>query len=208
MCRSEPNVNVTARGLAARFIAAARNPKLGPVRYEEARTRRRACRTAIRVACTYVSTVTCPETCRFKRSGCYAVAGFTKLLMNRLDAAAVGLSAEDIILQEIRRIDDAFGGGRVPQDGARGGRDLRLHVGGDVGSVASARMLAMAARRWRLRGGGTVWVTTHLWRVIPRRAWGEAISVLASVETPGEIGQARRRGCGTAPPVRPGRCRS
>ncbi|MBN1771765.1 MAG: hypothetical protein JXB32_10920 [Deltaproteobacteria bacterium] len=116
--------------------------------------------------------------------------------MKRLDEAARGLSPEDVIGQEVEAIDRAFGGGQIPQDGARGGRDLRLHVGGDVGSTAGARLLAEAARRWHLRGGGTVWTTTHLWRVIPRSGWGERISVLASVERPEEIEQARRRGYG------------
>jgi hypothetical protein len=146
---------------------------------------------------------TCPDTCRFKGSpgrpgGCYSQCGFTRFDMEKLDRGASGLSPEEVILQEVRLIDDAFNGGCIPHDGARGGHDLRLHVGGDVGSAAGARLLAMVARRWRLRGGGTVWTYTHLWRSIPRRDWGEAISVLASVENATEIEEARSRGYASA----------
>ena len=180
---------------AARFVAIARNPKLGPVSYEETGPRRRACATPPYVCCTYTAiAATCPETCRFRYAGCYAEAGFTKFLARKLDSAAVGLSPEDVILQEVREINDAFGGGRVPQDGARGGRDLRLHVCGDVGSAAGAGMLAKVAKRWDDRDGGAVWTPTHRWQEIPRRTWGDRISVLASVEVPQEIGLARSRG--------------
>jgi hypothetical protein len=55
-------------------------------------------------------------------------------------------------------------------------------------------MLARAARRWRARGGGSVWTYTHLWREIPASAWGDSIRVLASVEMPGDIEVARKRG--------------
>jgi hypothetical protein len=145
------------------------------------------------VATTYVSiNATCPSSCPMKGAGCYAQAGAAQRLVHRLDAAAAGRTPEDVIADEVRLIDDASKRG-VPKDGARGGRDLRLHVGGDVGSEAGARLLAAAARRWRDRGGGTVWTFTHLWREVPREAFGE-ISVLASVESAQEIGAARQRG--------------
>lgn len=71
---------------------------------------------------------------------------------------------------------------------ARSGR-RRLHPGG--------QLLAGAARRWRDRGGGAVWSFTHIWREVPREAWG-AISVLASVEQPEDIQAARAVGYAAA----------
>ncbi len=38
-----------------------------------------------------------------------------------------------------------------------------------------------------------MWTYTHRWRSIPRDAW-PWVSVLASVETPSELAEARRRG--------------
>lgn len=151
-------------------------------------------------AATYVSIArTCPDSCAFKVAGCYVRAGFTRVLSDRLDADAVGLTPESVIEEEARLIERAFNGargapgGQVPQDGARGGRDLRLHVGGDVPSVASAVRLAVAAVGWTKRGGGRVWSYTHNWRSIPRFAFG-SISVLASVETIDDAAAAWRRG--------------
>jgi hypothetical protein len=120
--------------------------------------------------------------------------GFTRIALRQLDRAAAGLRPEDVIAAEVRALDDAFDGGRIPDDGNGGARDLRLHVGGDVGSTEGAKMLARAARRWRARGGGSVWTYTHFWREVPRSAWGDAITVLASVEKPKEIELARKRG--------------
>ena len=140
---------------------------------------------------------TCRDACPFKGGGCFAEAGFTRFMARRLDAAAEGLTADQVIAEEAQLIDTAFKGGRVPQDGARGGRDLRLHVGGDVGSTLGARLLAGAAARWRDRGGGAVWSFTHAWREVPREAWGP-ISVLASVERPEDIEAARAAGYAAA----------
>lgn len=141
---------------------------------------------------TYASIqATCPTSCPFKRNaggearGCYADAGLTRMTLQRMDRAAGrkrGL-----------QIRQAFGGGQVPQDGARGGRDLRLHVGGDASTPAAARELAAAASGWRARGGGAVWSYTHAWRDVPREAWG-SISCLASVENSEQVRAVRRRG--------------
>ncbi len=163
------------------------NSKLGPVEFVHARPPF--------VSSTYVSIqATCPASCPFKSGGCYVLSGPAKGPARKLDEAACGHTSLEVIQDEVRRIDDAFGGGPVPQDGARGGRDLRLHVGGDVGSTQGARLLAGAARRWRARGGGTVWTFTHFWREVPRKAWGDAISVLASIESVEDVEEARRAG--------------
>jgi hypothetical protein len=119
--------------------------------------------------------------------------GATVGVARRQDEAARGYTALEVIREEVKLIDRAFHRA-VPQDGARGGRDLRLHVGGDVGCVEGAVLLGGAACRWRDRGGGAVWSFTHLWREIPRSAWGDAINVIASIETPENIEQARVAG--------------
>jgi hypothetical protein len=136
---------------------------------------------------------TCTDTCAFKETGCYVRTGATIGMARAQDEAARGHSAVEVIADEMMLIDRAFRRG-VPQDGARGGRDLRLHVGGDVGTTAGAIMLSGAALRWRLRGGGQIWSYTHQWREIPRAAWGSDITVLASVETPEDIENARVAG--------------
>ena len=150
-------------------------------------------------AATYTSIdATCPSSCRFKAAGCYVRAGFTGRAAELLDEVGRGMDPERVADAEVKLLDAAFGaeggrGPRIPQDGARGGRDLRLHVGGDVPSTAGAQRLACAARRWMQRGGGRVWTYTHRWREIERATFG-AISVLASVETPAEARAADLRG--------------
>jgi hypothetical protein len=146
------------------------------------------------VSSTYVSIdKTCPTTCPFKGNGCMAETGFTRVLGQRLDLGAIGMSGLEVAQQEAAEIDAAFGGGPVPTNGAGGPRDLRLHVGGDVANTEAARVLAEAAWRWVQRGGGSVWTFTHRWRTIPREAFG-CISVLASVESVRDAVIARARG--------------
>lgn len=137
---------------------------------------------------TYTSiSATCPDTCAFKRGpngeagGCYADAGKTVHTIARLDREAEPFSGDDVVVSEADLIDRAFPAG-MPQDGARGGRDLRLHVGGDTTSTDATTFLGKAATRWRERGGGKVWTYTHRWKTVTRRAWGPDVSVLASVE--------------------------
>lgn len=147
--------------------------------------------TAPYVCVTYVSIEsTCPDSCVFKGKGCFAQNGFIRRITRPLD---VGLSGLEVARNEARLIDESFGGGRVPQDGARGGRDLRLHVGGDVSGPAAALLLADAARRWVARGGGDVWTYTHRWREIPADYWGP-IRVWASTETLAEATEAQALG--------------
>lgn len=146
------------------------------------------------VASTYVSIeATCPSSCAFKGNGCYVQAGPTARHSAALDAAASSMTASQVIEAEAALIDSSYARG-VPQDGAHGGRDLRLHVGGDVSGPGGAGLLSEAARRWKLRGGGRVWTYTHRWRDIPRAAWGPWISVLASCESVADVELARSRG--------------
>lgn len=164
--------------------------KLSPVALVETAGRKRPIPQGPFCASTYVSIrSTCPDSCAFKDNGCYAQVGTSRRIMKPLDEGADGLVAEN----EAALMSGAFGRGRVPQDGARGGRDLRLHVGGDVTGGGHAQWLAGAAQQWHKRGGGAVWTYTHRWREIPASAWGR-IRVWASCETRGDLIAAHRRG--------------
>lgn len=149
------------------------------------------------VTSTYVSIqATCPDSCAFKNDGCYAKSNAAHLTMRTLDEAARGWSALEVTRAEARAIDGTWVHG-IPQSGARGGIDLRLHVGGEVSCAQGARELADAAQRWTARGGGLSWSYTHRWATIERRHWGQ-ISVLASVESPEDIERAASRGYAAA----------
>lgn len=195
----------------AHFIKKSCNPKLSPQGYETAKSgRRRFVPQKPFCSSTYVSiNATCPDSCQFKGGACYVTTGFTQQINLRLDHEVNDAKhpphpnlaeANQIIrsfpgrgrprkavLHELRP------GGPIPQDGARGGRDLRLHVGGDALDKYGAELLAEAADSWKRRGGGAVWTFTHRWREIPRNAWG-SISVLASIDHPRAAPEALRAG--------------
>ncbi len=136
---------------------------------------------------------TCPTSCIYKGGGCFVETGFTQHAMRALNESAKSMSALDVTTIEAAAL-DVYSQNGVPQDGALGGRDLRLHVGGEVGGgETGARLLGAAAGRWRERGGGAVWTYTHRWRDIARAAFG-SISVLASVEHLDDLGLALERG--------------
>lgn len=147
---------------------------------------------------TYVSiAATCPDSCKFKRAedgtpgGCYVDAGKTVFTIRRLDEESRA-DPGHVVEREADLIDAAWPSG-IPQDGARGGRDLRLHVGGDVFDALGTLALGGAAGRWLARGGGAVWTFTHRWVTILRPLWQE-ISVLASIESPAQADVAHRLG--------------
>lgn len=178
----------------ARLLYASADRKLSPVRLDPHYGRPRPVPIGPYCAATYVSIkATCPESCRFRDGACYVTAGFTAQLARKLDVAARGRSGDEAVDAEASLIESAFKRAQVPQDGARGGRDLRLHIGGDASSERAAQRLAWAVDTWRYRGGGAAWTFTHRWREIHPGAWGQ-ISTLASVETAAEATEARRRG--------------
>lgn len=170
------------------------NRKLAPQRQERARNNRiRNVPIGPYVSSTYVSIeATCPDTCNWKGNGCYAQTGLTVANVVARDRAGRRLSGLEVTRMEAERIDKTYVRG-VPQDGARGGRDLRLHVSGEASCERGAMALARAAERWQGRGGGAVWTYTHRWAEIPRRSWGP-ISALASIETEAQLWPALRRG--------------
>jgi hypothetical protein len=187
----------SAQGSAS-FQAISADRKLAPVTYVPGGARPRP-RSSPPYACsTYASiSATCSDGCPFKARGCYVRSGFTQWMARRLDENAQGVGALDVIREEIALIDGAFRGGMIPQDGGRDahrGRDLRIHNGGDIPSGEAAVLIADSARRWRARGGGTPFTYSHLWREIPRAAFGDALTVLASVERAEDIEEARQAG--------------
>lgn len=157
--------------------------------------------TAPYVCATYVSiSATCPSSCVFKDNGCFAQSGFIKRITRPLDEQVkeAQITGLQVAKNEAVLMDRAFRGrwghnSGIPRDGARGGRDLRLHVGGDVSGPDAVIVLAAAARRWIRRGGGDVWTYTHRWREIPVGLWGP-IRVWASTETAAEALEAKARG--------------
>jgi hypothetical protein len=136
---------------------------------------------------------TCSSLCPFFDGGCYGRGSLAGTWARNLDEAARECTADQVIAEEVRLIDAAFCRG-VPQDGARGGRDLRLHVLGDIRTRDHARLLGAAATKWTARGGGRVWVPTHAWREVPRSDWGADISVMSSIERAEDVEAARQQG--------------
>jgi hypothetical protein len=184
---------------AASFQPVSLNPKLSPIQRIDALGRSRFLPADPVVSSTYASIeATCPDSCALKTGGCMVRGGFTKFAADALDVAAAGLSSELVLREEQSLVGRAFRGGSIPQDGRRGGRDLRLHVGGDVRSRAGAMIVGATASNWRERGGGAVWSYTHSWRDIPRGDFGDAISVLASVELGEDIERAMSLGYAAA----------
>lgn len=190
---------------AVSFDAKSFNRKLSPVGYAPSggdRPRPVAMKPFVSSTSISIRT-TCPNTCPFKSTpgsigGCYADAGFTRIKIRKLDEAADGFTATEVIREEVRQIDASFRGRDIPQDGARGGRDLRLHIAGEVTTAEQAKLLGGAATRWKQRGGGSTWTFTHGWREVPRPAWGPDVSVIASVEHPRDILLARHQGYASA----------
>lgn len=166
------------------------NRKIAPQRQELAASGRTRNVPLGPFACsTYVSvSSTCPASCTFKDAGCYAQTGSYGWKIRRLDAAARSMAPMDVMAAEADAIDRLYVRG-VPQDGAAGGRDLRLHISGEVSCERGALLLAEACRRFQTRGGGSCWTYTHRWREVPEEAW-DPIRALASVETAHELEEA------------------
>ncbi len=87
------------------------------------------------------------------------------------------MSSIKVARAESRAIDGAFRGGLID------GRPIRLHTVGDCRNRTSARIVGAAASRWVERGGGNAWTYTHAGEDVPRKAWGDSVSVLASIDT-------------------------
>lgn len=143
------------------------------------------------VSATYASQASCPQSCPWYGNGCYAERGPVGWQTRRLNRSAVR-GALRIARAEAKAI-DALTADRL----------LRLHVVGDARTDAAARELGAAARRYASRGnsprhGRKAWTYTHAWRSVARASWGDAVSVLASVETVRDARAAMARGYAAA----------
>lgn len=142
-----------------------------------------------KVDATYSSIKTsCPKDCPLMGEGCYAELGYVGITSHRLDDEAKGNSPLDTARAEAKAIDNSYKGGPVPA-----GRDLRIHVAGDSRTLAGTRLINNAVKRWKQRGGGSVWSYTHAWKHVPRDEWS-AVSILASVNHVNEVEAARAQG--------------
>ena len=159
-------------------------PEVLPVTFVKITKNEKACRKGgAKCSATYADIEsTCPDSCQLKKEKtCYGMYGNTRWTWLRLmqEQPIHSLIAARI---EASLIKKAFRKRKqIPQDGARGGRDCRLHVIGDCRNPTAAAILAEAARDWRSRGGGVIWTYTHAWKVIPKVVW-DGISILASID--------------------------
>jgi len=176
-----------ANGTRAIFVPESANAKIKSVRGNG------------KVSTTYASVATsCPSSCELRNAGCYAQNGPVGFTTRRLDRGATRSAPTLTAKQEARAIDCAFSGRDVPQDGVKGGRDLRLHTAGDASTPQAARILGAAAKRWKARKGGDVWTYTHAGASVPRSAWGEHVSVLASVDRVEDVPAMQAQGYAVA----------
>ncbi len=137
------------------------------------------------VSVTYAPIQSCPETCKFLNSGCYAQLGHCGIHLNKINKVARTRKLTrpiDIAQEEAKAIQTLSGT-----------RPLRLHVVGDCKTSLATQIVAQACKEYRQKNNQSVWTYTHAWRVIPREKWGD-ISVLASCETISETKQAMERG--------------
>lgn len=133
------------------------------------------------VSVTMASQASCPKSCPWLGSGCYAESGPQGFSTRRVNKSRK-VDALAIAKDELRAI------GKLS-----GERPLRLHVVGDASTTVAARTLSKGLESYRQ----PVWTYTHAWRRVARRAWG-IVSVLASCESVSQVKAARARGYATA----------
>lgn len=141
------------------------------------------------VHATYASQATCPTTCTFRGSGCYAEYGLVGFETRQLNADAKQRQLSPLQIAGI----EASAIARLAPDG----RALRLHVVGDCATNETARVVSGAAELFMSRGGGQAFTYTHGWRETDRASWG-SVSVLASCETSEDVQAAWSRGYAAA----------
>jgi len=138
---------------------------------------------------------TCPKTCPLLGNGCYGENGRVGLQIN--DRLEHGTSARSAAIGEAACIDAAPAITRAGKP-----IHMRLHVRGDtlapyVPIVAESVSRYVERSGFERNGAALVWGYTHVLDVA-RETWGPAISILASVQHPSEIQQARDRGFAAA----------
>lgn len=135
---------------------------------------------------TYASQNSCPTTCPFRGSGCYAEQGPTGIWTRKVNDADPAATPLDVAHAEAAAIRDVVSGRY----------DLRLHVVGDCSTDESASVVSEAALGV-LRKGRKAFSYTHAWDGVNREAWG-GVSVLASCESPEQVLAAQAKGWATA----------
>jgi len=153
-----------------------------------------------KVAATYVSQDTCPDSCALKKAGCYAEKGLVALTTNRLNGAGE-MNPEQISLQEaslIRKAAIKVAKQKAKQEktGKRYethmvGKPLRLHVVGDFPSQKALDAVDSACGLYTENGGGQPWSYTHNWKDLQP---AKNISLLASVDSLSEGVDALAKG--------------
>jgi hypothetical protein len=134
---------------------------------------------------THASQWSCPPDCPFMDSGCYGEHGMQWFHTRRIN------NSKERRPVDIARVEAAEIDALKPM-----GLPLRLHVVGDCRTDAAARTVGEACERYIGRGGGPVWTYTHAWHHVRRDSWGNALSVLASVESDSGCARAVHRGYG------------
>ncbi len=172
-----------------RIVEVSQNAKTGPI------------------STTYMNQMTCPKSCPHLNKGCYAENGLVGMHTRRIEREAgeqiaamvaetkgtiLGMDAakdypEVMVQHEAKAIIECL----------TGKRKLRVHVVGDVVSVANAVVIGQAMKQHTAKHGMGAWTYTHRWSEIPNDAWYGA-SVWASVETPIQVNQARIMGYASA----------
>lgn len=133
---------------------------------------------------TYVSQASCPTTCPFKNSGCYAETGMTGIHTHRLNKSVMSdpEAIAECEAEAIRKLT-----GRFP---------LRLHVVGDCTTDAAADIVSAAASEHQSKHGQPAWTYTHAHNV-RRESWRD-ISVLRSCENIEQVKKAHEDGFASA----------
>lgn len=137
-------------------------------------------------SCTWVSQASCPKSCEYLNSGCYAQAGLAGIITRRLNK-----STETDVLKIAQLEADGI-------DTLSGKADiLRIHVVGDAVLDGCADVISKAAERWAKKGTGKPYTYTHAWRDVKRKSWN-TVSVLASCETIQDVKAAKNKGYASA----------
>lgn len=121
------------------------------------------------VSTTYVSQVSCPNTCPWINSGCYAESGMVGIYTRRLNKADItDIQAANNEATAIRNLS--------------GKKNLRLHIVGDCKTNEAAKIVSEACDTYTSKHDNSVWTYTHAAANVDRTSWG-SVSVLASVES-------------------------
>lgn len=133
----------------------------------------------------YVSTNSCPDTCKLKNNGCYSENSYLGFIVRNLNKKSTKLTATQIARKEAKAIATAYKG--TPE------RNLRLHVSGDCRTIEGVRLVNNAVAKWKKGSNKVAWSYTHCWDKILREQWSN-VSMLASIDNIGEAESCRQNG--------------